>query len=476
MLNKIRSFSKTFFAKILLVIIIIPFVFWGMGGVFNTGNTNNIVKINNYSISTQDFIDHLNASNLNSDQIKENIDNNVLEEALGKLISRTLLQMEIEDLNISISEKSLIEQIKKNKNFSGDDNKFSRVKYEKFLLSNNLNAPDFEKRLKENELQKKLFSYISGGIKSPFFMTNNIYKKQTKKINLDFINLENIYKKEKDFSDDEIKFFINENKDQLKEEHLDFTYIKINPQNLIGSEEFNELFFKKIDELENNILNGVPFNDLTKELKIQPIKRTNYTLNNKNNEIEEKIYQLRNKNKIQLIEENEFYVFFEINKINKVLPNLNDNGFKSKVTRILYEKGRYEFNHELLKKINNREFNNVSFTKLTNNNSTKIENIQLLSIKDDNKFNINSIKLLYAMPVNSFSLVNDDKNNIYIARINKFFEENISKNSEQFRNYNNQANTKIRDYMYTSYDNFLNDKYKVNVNQKTLERVKNYFN
>ena len=225
--------------------------------------------------------------------------------------------MEIKDLNISISEKSLIEQIKKNKNFFDENNKFSRIKYEKFLLSNNLNAPDFEKRLKENELQKKLFSYVSGGIKSPFFMTNNIYKKQTKKINLDFINLKNVYKKEEDFSDDEIKFFINKNKDQLKEEYLDFTYIKINPQNLIGSEEFNELFFEKIDELENNISNGVPFNDLIKELKIQPIKRTNYTLNNKNNEIEEKIYQLRNKNKIQLIEENEFYIFFEINQIKK---------------------------------------------------------------------------------------------------------------------------------------------------------------
>ena len=476
MLNKIRSFSKTFFAKILLVIIIIPFIFWGMGGVFNTGNTNNIVKINNYSISAQDFIDHLNASNLNSDQIKENIDNNVLEEALGKLISKTLLQMEIEDLDISISEKSLIEQIKKNKNFFGDDNKFSRIKYEKFMLSNNLNVLDFEKRLKENELQKKLFSYVSGGIKSPFFMINNIYKKQTKKINLDFINLENVYKKKEDFSDYEIKLFINKNKDQLKEEYLNFTYIKINPQNLIGSEEFNELFFKKIDELENNILNGVPFNDLIKEFKIQPIKRTNYIPNNKNNEIEEKIYRLRNKNKIQLIEENEFYVFFEISQINKTLPNLNNNNFKNKVAKILYEKERYEFNHELLKKINNKEFNNVSFAKLTNNDSTKIEKIQLISIKDNNKFNINSIKLLYAMPINSFTLVNDDKNNIYITRINKIFEENISKNSKQFRNYNNQANIKIKDYMYSSYDNFLNAKYKVNVNQKTLERVKNYFN
>ncbi len=154
MLNIIRRFSKTFFAKILLVIIIIPFVFWGMGGVFNSGNTNNIVKINNHSISTQDFINYLNNSNLSQDQIKQNIDSNILEEALGALISKTLIQMEIKDINFSISEKSLIKKIKKNKNFLDDNNKFSRTKYEKFLLSNNLIAPDFERRLKENELQK----------------------------------------------------------------------------------------------------------------------------------------------------------------------------------------------------------------------------------------------------------------------------------------------------------------------------------
>ena len=29
--------------------------------------------------------------------------------------------------------------------------------------------------------------------------------------------------------------------------------------------------------------------------------------------------------------------------------------------------------------------------------------------------------------------------------------------------------------MYGSYDLFLNEKYKVKINQKTLERVKNYF-
>ena len=63
-----------------------------MGGVFNSGNTNNIVKINNFSISTQDFIDQLNNSNIDKNIIKENIDDNILEELLGNLISKTLIR------------------------------------------------------------------------------------------------------------------------------------------------------------------------------------------------------------------------------------------------------------------------------------------------------------------------------------------------------------------------------------------------
>ena len=47
MLNKLRNFTKTKLATVLIGIIIIPFVFWGMGGVFQGGNTNNIAKIKN---------------------------------------------------------------------------------------------------------------------------------------------------------------------------------------------------------------------------------------------------------------------------------------------------------------------------------------------------------------------------------------------------------------------------------------------
>ena len=117
MLEKIRNFSKSIFAKILLVIIIIPFVFWGMGGVFRGGNTNNIVEINNYNISTQDFVDYLNSSGVSSETIRENIDNGILEEILSELISKTLIKLEVKDLNILFSNESLISKIKNDNSF-----------------------------------------------------------------------------------------------------------------------------------------------------------------------------------------------------------------------------------------------------------------------------------------------------------------------------------------------------------------------
>jgi len=472
MLNNIRNFSKTWAAKILLIVIIIPFVFWGMGGVFNRGNTNNIVKINNYTISTQDFIDHLNSSNIDTNVIKKNIDDNILEELLGNLISKTLISMEIEELNIFISESSLAKRIKKNKNFLGDGGKFSRTKYEKFLLSQNLTAPFFEINLKNNELKKELFSYVGGGIQTPFFLTNNTYKQQTGKLEIDFINLNNVYKKNQDFSESEIKSFINENKDKLKDEYIDFTYIKITPKDLTGSDQFNELFFKKIDELENKISNGIDFNDLLAELKITPVLKKNYITKTNGDKIEEKIYAKRNENKIFLIDENEFYVLYQINKINKILPNLDNKTFKNKVTRILYEKNKFEYNQKLLNEINDKKFNQTTFDKLADG---KIENIILNSINDNNKFSAASIKLLYAQPINSFTLIFDEKTDVFVAKIQKLYTNDISKGSEEFLNYREQANIIIRDSMYSSYDNILDEKYNVTINQKTLERVKNYF-
>ena len=111
MLKNLRGFSNTKLAGVLIAIIIVPFVFWGMGSVFSGGNTNNVAKINNKSISTQDFLQYVNQSRINLEYVKENIENNALEEILTGLVSNKLLEMEIESLNASFSENILANKI-----------------------------------------------------------------------------------------------------------------------------------------------------------------------------------------------------------------------------------------------------------------------------------------------------------------------------------------------------------------------------
>ena len=102
MISSFRNFAKTKFAGLLVFIMIIPFVLWGMGSMFSGGNTNTLAKINDKNISTQEFIDFLNNSGIPQETIRENLDNNIIEELLSNLVSTTLLELEIKDFYLTI--------------------------------------------------------------------------------------------------------------------------------------------------------------------------------------------------------------------------------------------------------------------------------------------------------------------------------------------------------------------------------------
>ena len=105
----------------------------------------------------------------------------------------------------------------------------------------------------------------------------------------------------------------------------------------------------------------------------------------------------------------------------------------------------------------------------------KVETIKLNSIKDNKKFEINAVEILYSLPVNSFTLVNDEKNIIYLAKIDKYEIDPLNKSDDKIKEYNTKLNSNIKNSMLNSYDLYLSSKYKVDLNQKTIERVKNFF-
>tara|TARA_Y100001935_G_scaffold245372_1_gene238877 strand:+ start:1109 stop:2524 length:1416 start_codon:yes stop_codon:yes gene_type:complete len=470
MISGLRNFAKTKFAGVLVFIMIIPFVFWGMGGMFSSGNSNTLAKINETNISTKEFIDYLNNSGIPQQTIRDNLDNNIIEELLSGLISTTLLELEVKDYKIIISENTLFKKIKNNINFSDEDGNFKRMKYEKFLLENNQSAPAFELKLRGRELQKNLFDYIGAGTVSPKFLVEKLYREETKKLDIEFLSLENFYKK-KTITENELKKFIEDNKDNLKEEFIDFRYAIINPLNLIGVDEFNQSFFDKIDQIEIDISNEIEFENIVKNLDISSTKVSNFKFSKGKKEIEQKIFELRN-NSFDIFESGNDFIIYKIDSIDEKTPDLTDNQTKEEITELISQKNKFEFNKDLIDKINNNEFNDKEFIIMGKNN---IQKTTLNSIRDNNKFTIDAVKILYSLPLNSFTLINDEKNRIYLAKIKKFINKEIKKNDSELKDFIDKQNSNAKNSILKSYDLYLNDKYNVVLNQKTIERVKNFF-
>ena len=470
MIGSFRNFAKTKLAGVFVFIIIIPFIFWGMGSMFSSGNTNTIVNINQSNVSTEEFINYINTSGIPQNTIREKLNDNIIEELLSGLISVKILDLEIEEYDLIVSKETLLRLIKKNKNFLDEQGNFQRLKYEKFLLENNQSAPQFELRLKNRELQKNLFNYVGAGTVSPKFLVKKLYEEENRKLEVDYINLNEFYKKKDSFTDNDITKFLEENKNDLKVEYLDFNYSIINPKNLVGVDEFNQAFFNKIDQIEIDISNELPFETIITNFNLKSKKIKDFRFSYDKSDLEKKIFEARN-NEFDIIEFKDDYILYKIIKSEQRSPNLDDPTIKEEVLGLMFEKNKYEYNKDLIKKIDKKNFNNKNFVEMGNDN---IENLILNSIKDNKKFDINAVELLYSLPVNSFTLINDEMSNIYLAKI-KNFQNVTMENNDKIKEYESKQNSNLKNNMLKSYDLYLNSRYDVTLNQKTIERVKNFY-
>jgi len=472
MMETLKNFGvKKLGGVILIVIIVIAFGFGGFGGGFSTNNQNNIAKINKTNVTTQDFMDYLNQSNISQQAIRENLDKNIIEELLSGLISTTLIDLEVEDFDLSITELTVLKKIKENKNFHDENGAFQRTKYEKFLLSNNMSAPMFEIQLKNRELQKHLFDLIGAGTITPDFLIKKMFEEQNKTLDIEYFAMSSQYKEKNSYTNEELEQFVKENADQLKRDFIDFKYAVLNPKNLIGLEEFNQDFFDEIDAIENKISQGETFESILENINVD-IKEVNKFVASSAMESNEDIIYSKKSTKLDLIENGDNFLLYSITDKYELEADLNDEATRDDMIELVYQKGKFDLNRSVLEEIQKKEFDNNKFNEMGANN---LKTISLNSIKDHDTFEENSVKILYSLPINSFTLVSDKDNEIYLVKIINSKDKPYSENDDNYLKFVQNQNTENRKSILASYDQLLNNKYNVQLNQKTIDRVKNYF-
>jgi hypothetical protein len=270
-----------------------------------------------------------------------------------------------------------------------------------------------------------------------------------------------------------INKYINENEENLKEAYIDFSYAKVEPSNLIEINEFNEDFYKKIDEIENDILNEVSLENIAKKNEITLQKRNNFKFLNEDDVFKE-IYENKDKKEIVLKDKDNYFLLYQVTKINNLLPNKNNTSFRDKVKNRILLKKKFDLNKNLFEKIQNKDFNDSDFENLVKNKENINSGI-INSINDDTLFDETSLKLIYDLPKNSFVMVSNRANNIFLAKINQINYENLKSTNENIQEYLAKTNINLIDDIYSSYDKSLNTKYEVKIFNNNIDRIKDYF-
>ena len=484
MLTSIGKFSKSFFVKLLVGIIILPFVFWGMGDVFRGGNQNVIASIDSEKISTQEFVDYLRRLNLTEDQIKNLPKTDLIEKILSEYIGKKVMNLEIKKLGITVNDNSL-RMIIKNDELFFKDNKFSRTEYEKFLLKSGITAPLFEANIAEQEKKRQFLSSLSGGIVIPELLVEKEFRKENQKKIIKYIDLEKYHLKNKP-TEESKKELYERNKNIFFTEFKSIRYAEIDPLKISGSKEYNETFFKKLDEIENNTLDGQSFDESIKNnnLKVISFKKVNANkeddgknkIENLSDNLFIKIYNLKSIKSPEIISLNNKYYLAEILSIDKNNRSFNDPQVQEALNAQLNFKKKIENNTSIIKDISMGAIDKEKFQKFASDNNLEIKEYKINSLKQNEIFSEGIIKRIFLTKDGQIDLITNNtltKSFLVLALKTEF--KDLKKDSNDFEQYEAKARLNLINQIYQTHDNNLNEKYKVELNQRTIDRVKNSF-
>ena len=219
-------------------------------------------------------------------------------------------------------------------------------------------------------------------------------------------------------------------------------------------------------------------------LKIVSIKNINSKKEDKNkNKIEnlsdqlfKKIYNLKTVKSPEIINIDNKYDIAEITNIEKENRPFNDPDVQEALKSQISFKNKIEGNTSILKDINMGGFDKEKMSKFASDNNLELKNYVINNLKQNEIFSESIIKRIFLTKDNEIDLItNNTLTKNYLVLAIKTQYKDLKKDSNEYEKYEAKARLNIINKIYQIHDNSLNKQYKVELNQRTIERVKNSF-
>jgi peptidyl-prolyl cis-trans isomerase D len=261
MLNIMRKNASSWLIKIVFCIIVIVFIFWGVGS-FRESRADRVALVNGEAISVESYqntYDYLvdNLRRQYGDQVNQDLIKmfQIPRQVIDRLINRQLMFQEAEKLKIRVSDRELKETIQDIKAFQ-EAGFFSKRRYDYTLEQNKLTPEEFEASQREDMILQKLDMFITGGVKVPDGEVLEMFEWQNASVDIDYVLFDPADIKDLNPTEEELQSFYDTNKENYETEpKVKVRYLAFRPDSyvndvIISDEDIQDYYDLNISEFK----------------------------------------------------------------------------------------------------------------------------------------------------------------------------------------------------------------------------------
>ena len=251
--------------------------------------------------------------------------------------------------------------------------------------------------------------------------------------------------------------------------------------------DFNDIFFEKLDEINDSIIAGKKLDAIINEYNFN--KPNTFTLNKLSEDINykkinnfpeeliENIFLLSDSELTSFVEKKDKYFVIEIFKTENIQKTLENEKVIKDIKINLKTLNKRKSMGQIIAKIKDKNFSKLDFDNLSKNKNVPIQNISLKNINDTDVLKAGIVNQIYNFPEKKVSASYDNQlTENYLVFIDKITDVYIDENSDEYKKYLNLSKISITNELFNTYDNYIKEKYKIDINYKALKTIKDYFN
>jgi peptidyl-prolyl cis-trans isomerase D len=331
MLSIMRKHAQSWIIKAVLGLIVIVFVFWGVGS-YRSERASRLAQVNGKTIPVAEYQQNYRQT---LDRIKDvygqQMDEKTLyspefkKKVLDGLIEKKLIQEAGKSMGFSVTSDELSRTIQQMPYFQ-ENGKFSFAKYKRLLQMNRMTPEAFEAEQKETLLQERVTSFLNGFVKIEPEEVRTFYSFLNNETNDYFIRFKKEdYKSRVNITPDQLKAYFAQNQSRYRTPvQVRIAYLDTNPKdfearaavtdkevqeyyqqnqqkftdpkknnpqpldqvqnqirNLLQSEKAHELARQKAEETYDQVLSKGNLKVFSREFKV-PIKETEWMTSGEN--------------------------------------------------------------------------------------------------------------------------------------------------------------------------------------------------